>query len=107
MSVPLTRVSGVSTSDRSRTLRDAIGLGAAVGLYGVAFGAAAAGAGLSTWQALTMSALMFTGASQFALVGVLSAGGGAAAAVGSALLLGLRRCSHRAAGRAGRAPRTG
>jgi predicted branched-subunit amino acid permease len=90
MSVALTRVCAVSTSARSATLRDAIGLGAAVGLYGVAFGAAAAGAGLSTWQALAMSALMFTGASQFAFVGVLSAGGGAAAAVGSALLLGTR-----------------
>ena len=78
------------TPDRSATLRDAIGLGAAVGLYGVAFGAAAVGAGLGPWQALTMSALMFTGASQFALVGVLGAGGGAFAAVGSALLLGTR-----------------
>src|SRR3954452_17349605 len=77
MSVALTRVWAVSTSARSATLRDAIGLGAAVGLYGVAFGAAAAGAGLSTWQALAMSALMFTGASQFAFVGVLGAGGGA------------------------------
>ncbi|MGY1858375.1 AzlC family ABC transporter permease [Modestobacter sp. SYSU DS0290] len=77
-------------SARSATLRDAVGLGAAVGLYGVAFGAAAAGAGLDTWQALTMSALMFTGASQFALVGVVGAGGGAVAAVGSALLLGTR-----------------
>ncbi|WP_299954046.1 AzlC family ABC transporter permease [uncultured Modestobacter sp.] len=75
---------------RTATLRDAIGLGVAVGLYGVAFGAAAAGAGLSTWQAVTLSALMFTGASQFALVGVLGAGGGAFAAVGSALLLGTR-----------------
>ena len=37
-----------------------------------------------------MSALMFTGASQFALVGVLGAGGSALAAVGSALLLGTR-----------------
>src|SRR4051794_41659603 len=37
-----------------------------------------------------MSLLMFTGASQFALVGVLGAGGGALAAVGSALLLGSR-----------------
>jgi predicted branched-subunit amino acid permease len=77
-------------SDRSATLRDAIGLGVAVGLYGVAFGAAAAGAGLDPWQALAMSALMFTGASQFALVGVLGAGGGGAAAIGSALLLGTR-----------------
>lgn len=33
---------------------------------------------------------MFTGASQFALVGVLGAGGGALAAVSSALLLGAR-----------------
>ena len=77
-------------SARAQTLRDAIGLGAAVGLYGVAFGAAAVAAGLDAWQAVTLSALMFTGASQFALVGVLGAGGGALSAVGSALLLGTR-----------------
>lgn len=75
---------------RRATLRDAVGLGAAVGLYGVAFGAAAVTAGLDPWQAMALSLLMFTGASQFALVGVLGAGGGAAAAVGSALLLGTR-----------------
>ncbi|MPQ98491.1 branched-chain amino acid ABC transporter permease [Modestobacter sp. I12A-02628] len=77
-------------STRAQTVRDAVGLGVAVGLYGVAFGAAADAAGLDVWQALTLSALMFTGASQFALVGVLGAGGGALAAVGSALLLGTR-----------------
>jgi predicted branched-subunit amino acid permease len=71
-------------------LRDAVGLGAAVGLYGAAFGAAADAAGLSLWQASTLSLLMFTGASQFALVGVLGAGGSALAAAGSALLLGTR-----------------
>jgi predicted branched-subunit amino acid permease len=80
----------VSSAARSSTVRDALGLGLAVGLYGVAFGAAAASAGLDTWQAVVMSLLMFTGASQFALVGVLGAGGGALAAVGSALLLGTR-----------------
>jgi predicted branched-subunit amino acid permease len=80
----------VSSAARSETLRDAVGLGLAVGLYGVAFGAAAASAGLAPWQALTMSLLMFTGASQFALVGVLGAGGSALAAVGGALLLGTR-----------------
>jgi predicted branched-subunit amino acid permease len=80
----------VSSPTRTAVLRDAIGLGLAVGLYGVAFGAAADAAGLTVWQAMTMSLLMFTGASQFALVGVLGAGGGAAAAVGSALLLGTR-----------------
>jgi predicted branched-subunit amino acid permease len=80
----------VSTPARSQTLRDAVGLGVAVGLYGAAFGAAAVAAGLAPWQAVTMSALMFTGASQFALVGVLGAGGSPLAAVGSALLLGTR-----------------
>jgi predicted branched-subunit amino acid permease len=75
---------------RTATLRDAVGLGVAVGLYGAAFGAAADAAGLSLWQAMTLSLLMFTGASQFALVGVLGAGGSAVAAVGSALLLGTR-----------------
>jgi predicted branched-subunit amino acid permease len=75
---------------RSATLRDAVGLGLAVGLYGAAFGAAADAAGLNLWQVMTLSALMFTGASQFALVGVLGAGGSALAAVGSALLLGTR-----------------
>jgi predicted branched-subunit amino acid permease len=78
------------SSDRAATLRDGIGLGVAVGLYGAAFGAAADAAGLNLWQAMSLSALMFTGASQFALVGVLGAGGGGLAAVGSALLLGTR-----------------
>jgi predicted branched-subunit amino acid permease len=80
----------VSDPRRARTLRDAVGLGIAVGLYGIAFGASADAAGLDAWQAMTLSALMFTGASQFALVGVLGAGGSAPAAVGSALLLGTR-----------------
>lgn len=75
---------------RSETVRDAAGLGLAVGVYGVAFGAAAVAAGLHPWQAVVLSALMFTGASQFALVGVLGAGGSALTALGSALLLGTR-----------------
>jgi predicted branched-subunit amino acid permease len=80
----------VSSPDRNVVLRDAVGLGLAVGLYGVAFGAASDAAGLDIWQTIALSLLMFTGASQFALVGVLGAGGGALAAVGSALLLGTR-----------------
>jgi predicted branched-subunit amino acid permease len=86
----VTRVEPVPGSARSATLRDAVGLGVAVGLYGAAFGAAADAAGLDLWQAMTLSLVMFTGASQFALVGVLGAGGSALAAVGSALLLGTR-----------------
>ncbi|TFV68230.1 UNVERIFIED_ORG: branched-chain amino acid ABC transporter permease [Bacillus sp. AZ43] len=80
----------MSSAARSATLRDALGLGLAVGLYGAAFGAASDAAGLDLWQTITLSALMFTGASQFALVGVLGAGGSALAAAGSALLLGTR-----------------
>jgi predicted branched-subunit amino acid permease len=85
-----TNLAGVSSPSSSAVLRDAVGLGLAVGLYGAAFGAAAETAGLNPWQAVTLSALMFTGASQFALIGVLGAGGGGPAAVGSALLLGTR-----------------
>jgi predicted branched-subunit amino acid permease len=75
---------------RRGVLRDAIGIGVAVGAYGLSFGAVATTAGLSTVQACALSLLLFTGASQFALVGVLGAGGGAAAGVLSALLLGSR-----------------
>ena len=71
-------------------LRNAAGIGVAVGAYGLSFGAAAVAAGLSTLQACALSLLMFTGASQFAAVGVLGAGGTAFAAVASALLLGSR-----------------
>lgn len=71
-------------------VRDALGIGVAVGAYGLSFGAAAAGAGLSVAQACTLSLLVFTGASQFALVGVLGAGGSAVTAVAGALLLGTR-----------------
>ena len=65
-------------------------MGLAVGTYGVSFGAAATAAGLSTWQAVALSALMFTGASQFALVGVLGSGGAAVTGILGAVLLGTR-----------------
>lgn len=71
-------------------LRDALGIGVAVGAYGLSFGAAATTAGLSVLQACVLSLLVFTGASQFALVGVLGAGGGVASAVAGAVLLGTR-----------------
>jgi 4-azaleucine resistance transporter AzlC len=71
-------------------LRNAVGIGIAVGAYGLSFGAVAVAAGLSVVQACATSLLLFTGASQFALVGVLGAGGSALAGVLSALLLGTR-----------------
>ena len=60
----------------------------------MSFGAAAVTAGLSALQACALSLLVFTGASQFALVGVLGAGGGAGAAVAGAVLLGTRNLPY-------------
>jgi predicted branched-subunit amino acid permease len=73
-----------------RPVRDGLGLGLAVGVSGLAFGAAAAGSGLSAWQACALSALAFTGASQFALIGAVAVGGNLVAATAGAILLGSR-----------------
>ena len=75
---------------RARVTRDAIAIGVAVGAYGLGFGAAGVTAGLSVLQTCALSLLVFTGASQFALVGVLGAGGSALAGMAGALLLGSR-----------------
>ncbi|MDX6197567.1 MAG: hypothetical protein QOJ79_718 [Actinomycetota bacterium] len=56
----------------------------------MSFGAIAVSSGLSVLQACATSLLVFTGASQFALVAVLGAGGAAVSGVVSALLLGTR-----------------
>jgi len=74
----------------ARPVRDGVGLGLAVGASGVAFGAAAVSSGLSAWQACALSLLAFTGASQFALAGVVAAGGSLLAGTAGAILLGSR-----------------
>ena len=70
--------------------RDAIFIGLATGTYGISFGAIATAAGFTIWQTQALSLLLFSGASQFAFVSVISAGGGIGAAVATASLLGLR-----------------
>jgi predicted branched-subunit amino acid permease len=62
----------------------------ATGVYGVSFGALAVAGGLDLPQTVALSVLMFSGGSQFALIGVLGAGGGGVAAVATAGLLGVR-----------------
>lgn len=74
----------------TRYLRDSILLGLAVGIFAVGFGVLATTSGLTVAQTCAMSVLVFTGASQFAAVGVIGAGGDPATAIGSALLLGAR-----------------
>jgi 4-azaleucine resistance transporter AzlC len=81
-------------SSRRPTVSRAAGIGVAVGVYGVSFGVLAVTAGLSPAQACVMSMLTFTGASQFAFVGVLAAGGGALAAMGPAVMLALRNAAY-------------
>ena len=61
-----------------------------MGAYGIAFGAAAVANGFSVLQSCLLSLLTFSGASQFAVVGVLGAGGTALSGIATASLLGFR-----------------
>ena len=60
---------GLTDAARRAIRRDAIGLGIGTGAYALSFGALSVSAGLSIWQTQALSLLMFTGASQFALIG--------------------------------------
>jgi len=83
-----------ATSPRTGVIRDALGIGIASGAYALSFGAIATTAGLSLIQTVSLSVLMFTGASQFALVGVLGAGGSVWAGAATAALLGSRNALY-------------
>ena len=74
----------------STTLRDSLSVSITVGAYGTAFGAAAVANGFSLLQTCLLSLLTFSGASQFAVIGVLGAGGGAISGIATASLLGIR-----------------
>jgi len=70
---PVIRDDGPRAKPDAAVVRDALGVGIAVGLSGFAFGVTSAGAGLTLLQTCVLSLLVFTGASQFALVGALAA----------------------------------
>ncbi len=90
---------------RTDPLRAGILIGVTVGLVGITFGVLARSAGLSVAKACTMSLLVFTGASQFAAVGVVGSGGSALAALGAAVLLAARNTLYGpVVGRAVRGP---
>lgn len=80
----------LASASRARVVRDSLGVGLATGLYGTSFGAIAVASGLDVAQTCALSLLMFTGASQFAFVGVLAGGGTPLAGTVTALLLGTR-----------------
>ncbi|MBB5616566.1 putative branched-subunit amino acid permease [Chryseoglobus frigidaquae] len=79
-------------TERRAAWRASLAVGLAVSAYGVSFGALAVASGLDIGQACVLSLVMFSGGSQFALIGVLATGGTAAgpAAIAGATLLGLR-----------------
>ncbi|GIH47703.1 Predicted branched-chain amino acid permease (azaleucine resistance) [Microbispora rosea] len=85
---------GLPPKPRAAVVRDALGVGTAVGLSGFAFGVTSAGAGMTVVQTCVLSLFVFTGASQFALVGALGSGGNPLAAAAGALLLGVRNAFY-------------
>jgi 4-azaleucine resistance transporter AzlC len=80
----------LTPSERSGIIRDSLAVGLATGAYGIGFGAVSVASGLSVTQTCVLSLLMFTGASQFALAGVVAAGGAPLSGAATALLLGTR-----------------
>jgi predicted branched-subunit amino acid permease len=89
VSEPVTSAHRGSPS-RTAVRKQSLAVGVATGLYGISFGALSVAAGLSLWQTVALSALMFTGGSQFAYVGVVGAGGSGPAAFAAATMLGAR-----------------
>lgn len=84
----------MQTESTRGILRDALGIAVASGAYAISFGAISVAAGLSITQTCLLSVVMFTGGSQFALVGVVGAGGSVWAGAVAAALLGSRNALY-------------
>jgi predicted branched-subunit amino acid permease len=83
-------MSTLAPAERRAIIRDSLGVGIATGLYGASFGAVSVTAGLSVTQTCALSLVMFTGASQFAFIGVAATGGAPLSGALTALILGTR-----------------
>ncbi len=82
--------------ERRAAIRASFAVGLAVAAYGVSFGALSVTSGLDVWQTCFLSLVMFSGGSQFAVIGILASGGAAAgpAAIASGALLGTRNALY-------------
>jgi predicted branched-subunit amino acid permease len=85
---------GADGKPDAAVVRDALGVGVAVGLSGFAFGVTSAGSGMTLPQTCVLSLLVFTGASQFALVGALAAGSNPYTAAAGAFFLSVRNAFY-------------
>ncbi|KQV76889.1 branched-chain amino acid ABC transporter permease [Aeromicrobium sp. Root344] len=79
----------MTATDRS-VIVDSLGVGLATGAYGVSFGAISTTSGLDVLQTCVLSLLVFTGASQFAFIGIIASGGNPVTGALTAVLLGSR-----------------
>ena len=79
-----------AAAPRRAAVRQGLSVGVATSLYGISLGALAVASGLSVWQACVTSLLLFSGGSQFALIGILGGGGSPASAITTSSLLGIR-----------------
>jgi 4-azaleucine resistance transporter AzlC len=85
---------GVSVPKMNSVQRNSLSVALTVGAYGSAFGAAAVADHFTVLQACLLSLLTFSGASQFAAVGVIGSGGSAISAIATATLLGTRNALY-------------
>jgi predicted branched-subunit amino acid permease len=67
-----------------------LGVAGAVSLYGISFGALAVASGLDFWQTQVLSLFMFSGGSQFAVIGLVATGAPGLSVITAAGLLGVR-----------------
>ncbi len=84
-----------TSSEAAAAVRASLAVGVAVSAYGISFGALSVASGLDIWQTCVLSLFMFSGGSQFALIGVIAGAASPTVAVGtaaitSAALLGVR-----------------
>src|SRR3954471_3657226 len=79
----------MATTDRT-LLRTALSIGLAASLIGASFGVFGRAAGVDPWLVCGISVFVFAGGAQFLVVGLISGGTGAAAAVLAAVVLHAR-----------------
>ena len=84
---------GLPAAERTAVQRAVVGLGLYAVAFGASFGAVSASSGLSLAQTMMLSLVMFSGASQFAFVGV-AATSAPLAAIPAALLLAVRNAFY-------------